>query len=172
MPDYTGKYFDGLGNHVTVWAATNPGPKTGQRPSILHDNMPGYGIVKFNKEDRTITMECWPQYVDPNDPSTGTMYEGWPKTIPMEDNYGREAVAYLPTFKIVGLTDPIIQVINQVKDEIVYTIRIKGTVWQPKIFATDSIYTVKVGESSGKMSIVRDVKPLEPGEDKSIDVTF
>ncbi len=93
MPNYTGQYLDGYGNKVTVWAAANPGADTGREPSILHDRMPGYGIARFDKKDRTITMEIWPRYANPKDPSTGGQYLGWPKTIDMYDNYGRKAAA-------------------------------------------------------------------------------
>ncbi len=86
MPPYTGQYKDGFGNHITVWAAANPNDPTGKEPRALHDNMPGYGIVKLNKSDRTITMECWPRYADPADPNTGSQYPGWPKTIKLGEN--------------------------------------------------------------------------------------
>ncbi len=86
MPPYTGQYKDGFGNHITVWAAANPNGPTGKEPRALHDNMPGYGIVKLNKSDRTITMQCWPRYADPTDPNTGSQYPGWPKTIKLGEN--------------------------------------------------------------------------------------
>ncbi len=81
MPDYTGQYKDGFGNYITVWAAANPDGATGAEPRALHDSMPGYGIVKLNKVNQTITMECWPRYADPDDPETGSQYPGWPRTI-------------------------------------------------------------------------------------------
>ena len=59
--DYTGEFYDGFGHPVTVYAATNPGRETGIEPVRLHDGMPGYGIVRMNKRDKTITMECWPR---------------------------------------------------------------------------------------------------------------
>jgi hypothetical protein len=54
----------------------------------------GYGIVRFNKADRTITFECWPRFVRMKD-GKKTQYAGWPITVPMEKNDGRE-VARLP----------------------------------------------------------------------------
>ena len=39
-------------------------------------------------------------------------YPGWPRTISQQDNYGRKAVAYLPTLKISGRVDPVIQVVD------------------------------------------------------------
>lgn len=148
MAPHLGEHRDAFGNFVTVYGATNPtgltGISTGVEPLALHDRMPGYGIVHFNKSDRTITMENWPRYADPSDPATGGQYEGWPKTIPMEANYGRQAVAYLPTIEVTGMVDPVVQVVDEASQEIVYTIRIQGTSFQPKVFRTGT-YTVHVG---------------------------
>jgi len=163
MPDYTGDFLDGLGNHVTVWAATNPRP-TGKSPAGLHDKMPGYGIVRFNKKKRTITMECWPRYADPADPKTGSQYEGWPKTVKQMDNYGRKAVCYLPKIEVSGTMNPVVQVIDQADSEVVYTLRISGNVFKPKVFKV-GLYTVKVGEpGTKKMKVFKDVHSLQEGE--------
>ncbi len=169
MPDYTGEYLDGLGNHVTVWAATNPGKKMGHKPAALHDNMPGYGIVRFNKPDRTITVECWPRF---SDPGKDRPYLGWPKTIDQLDNYGRKAVAYLPTLKIIGLTDPVVQIIEEASGEIVYTLRIKGDTFDPKVFAEGS-YTVKIGEpDEGKLRTLERVQSLKAKQGGTVFVKF
>jgi phosphodiesterase/alkaline phosphatase D-like protein/SAM-dependent methyltransferase len=164
MPDYTGQFLDGLGNHVTVWAATNAGKPTGKKPAELHDNMPGYGIVRLNKEKRTITMECWPRYANPADPKTGGQYLGWPKTIEQLDNYGRKAAGHLPTIKISDMTDPVVQVIDQENGEIVYTVRINGTSFRPKVFKAGT-YTIKVGElGTEKMKVLDNVKSIPSGK--------
>ncbi len=171
MPDYTGESLDGLGNHVTVWAATNPGKPTGREPAALHDRMPGYGIVRFNKAERTITMECWPRYADPSNPDE-QQYPGWPKTISQLDNYGRRAVAYLPTVKVSGMTDPVLQVIDEASGEIVYTLRIKGASFRPKVFR-DGVYTLKVGEpGTDKMKTLQGVQSLAPEKSRTIRVKF
>ncbi|MFN3484993.1 MAG: hypothetical protein ACK44W_05870, partial [Planctomycetota bacterium] len=98
-PEYTGKFHDGLGNKMTVWAVSNPS-KTGREPAELHDRAPGWGLVRFDKKKRTITMECWPRMIDPTDPAhAGLQYPGWPHTIHQLDNYGRAAAAWLPTLE-------------------------------------------------------------------------
>ena len=172
LPDYTGEYLDGLGNHVTVWAATNPGKTTGVRPAELHDKMPGYGIVRFNKPDRTITIECWPRYSDPTDPGTGGQYEGWPKTIDMEDNYGRKALAYLPTLSFSGLENPVVQVIDESDGDIVYTLRIIGTEYKPKVFKA-GLYTIHAGEpGTERMKTIEHVQSIKDGIEKILYVWF
>jgi alkaline phosphatase D len=143
-PPWAGDHLDGLRNKVTVHACTNP-RDTGREPADLHDRMPGYGIVRLNKLDRTITFECWPRFADPNDPSTGGQYEGWPVTIHQLDNDGRRPLACLPTIDVQGMTNPVIQIIDESNDEIVSTLRISGTMFQPKVFAP-GLYTIRVGE--------------------------
>jgi hypothetical protein len=144
MIEHTGEFRDGLGNHITVWAHTNP-RKMGKEPAWLHDKMPGYGIVRFRKKTRKITIECWPIFADPREPKTGGQYEGWPKTIDQLDCYGRKAVAWLPTIKVSGMTDPVVQVIDEANGETLYTLRIRGTSFRPKVFKAGT-YTLKVGE--------------------------
>ena len=144
-----GEHLDGLRNKVTVYGVTNPtsitGKSTGREPLELHDKMPGYGIVRLNKRTRQIRVECWPRYVDPADPRTGTQYPGWPRTISQRDNYGRRAVAHLPTLEITGMTDAVVQVVDESNNEIVYTLRITGTRFRPWVFKRGT-YTIRVGE--------------------------
>jgi len=171
MPEYTGQFFDGFGNRVTVWAATNPDGSVGREPAALHNGKPGYGIVRLDKQKRTITVECWPRYADPDNPRD-KQYLGWPKTIRQEDNYGRKAVAYLPTVEVKGLQDPVISVIEEDSGEVVYTLRIKGTSWRPKVFKWGR-YTLKVGDPDvGKMKTIKAVEALKPQEQARLEVVF
>ncbi|MDN5217418.1 alkaline phosphatase D family protein [Fulvivirgaceae bacterium BMA12] len=149
MPDNTGSYLDGFGNHITVYASTNPGKSMGVEPAELHDKMAGYGILKLNKSAQTYTMECWPRFADPENPATGGQYPGWPKTVDMMDNYAKKPVGHLPVLKIDGVDRPVVQVINEATSEVVYTLRIKGNDFQPKVFTTDS-YTVIIKDMEGE----------------------
>ena len=89
-----------------------------------------------------------------------------------EDNYGRKAEAYLPTIQVSGMRNPIVQVIDESNDEIVYTLRINGTSYRPKVFKKGK-YTVKVGEQdTGNMKILSSVQSLARGNSKSIKVKF
>lgn len=75
-PHYTGDFRDGFGNLMTVWAVANP-VRSGLQPASLYDRMPGYGIVRFDREAATITFECWPRWVDPRT-ADAAQYPGWP----------------------------------------------------------------------------------------------
>jgi alkaline phosphatase D len=147
-PPWLGRHMDGLGNRVTVYAVTNPTTSTGistdREPLELHDNMPGYGIVRFDKQARAITVENWPRHADPATPAAGGQYEGWPKTIPAEANYGRIASAFLPVIQSIGMTDPVIQVLSSSGD-LVYALRVAGTSFRPKVFEP-GLYTVQIGD--------------------------
>ncbi|MBN2450282.1 MAG: twin-arginine translocation pathway signal protein, partial [Lentisphaeria bacterium] len=143
LPDYTGEYLEGFGNRITVWAATNPGPM-GREPAWLHDKKPGYGIVRFRKSERTITIECWPRFSDPSRPGA-VQYDGWPKTVTQEDQYSRAAAAYLPKLEITGATDPVVQVLDEGNGEVVYTLRIRGANFRPKVFRPGT-YGLRIGE--------------------------
>ena len=113
-------------------------------PTPENYNAAGYGLIRFNKSTRKITMECWPRHVDVKSP-TAKQFPGWPVTIDQLDNYGRDAIAVLPAMKIDGPPNPVVQVIDEYLDEVVYTLRIKGNRFCPKVFK-EGIYTILVGE--------------------------
>ena len=167
---YTGDYLDGFGNHMTVHAVSNPAAR-GIEPANLYDRAPGYGIVRLNKQERTITIECWPRWEDPAKPDA-KQYTGWPITIAQADNYGREAAAYLPTLDVTGLPNPVVQVIDEANGEVAYTLRINGTSFRPKVFR-EGAYTLKVGEpDAGKMKTLTGVRAIPPERTEKIQVAF
>lgn len=136
-----GDHFDTFGNRVTCLAVANP---TAARNGgdKLTTRAAGFGIVRFNKKTRKITMECWPRNVDITAPGAKP-YPGWPITIEQTDNYGRKAVAHLPTLKITGAKNPVVKVIDESNGEWIYALRIKGETFQPKVFKKGT-YTIEV----------------------------
>ena len=166
---FTGDFLDGFGNRTSVYAHTNPRP-SGREPKELHDRMPGYGIVRFNNTTRDITMECWPRMIDPTDPKS-RQYTGWPRTINQLDNYGRNPVAWLPKLQTTGMESPIVQIIADDTKEIVYTLRIKGASFQPKVFKPGT-YTIKVGDPDrNKWNTVPRIKAAETSTD-TLDINL
>jgi hypothetical protein len=129
----------------------------------------GYGLVRFRKSDRTMTIECWPRHVDVTD-ADAKQYPGWPITIRQGDNYARAPLAYLPTIRVTGQEDPVVQVIDEYLQEIVYTIRIKGTTWRPKVFR-EGTYTVRVGEGESA-KVFRGIESVAADQEKTLDVAF
>jgi alkaline phosphatase D len=167
-PRYTGDYEDGFGNKMTVYAVSNP-TKSGREPALLHDLAPGYGIARLNRHTREISLEAWPRWADPS--ADGSPYVGWPVVFNQGDNYGREAVGHLPTLEVEGLVDPVVQVVNERSGEVVYTIRIRGTGFVPKVFDTGP-HTVIVGEpGTGNMQSFTGLEPTPERED-TLSVRF
>jgi hypothetical protein len=168
-----GKHLDGFGNYVTVYAVTNPTAftkvSTNREPLILHDKMPGYGIVRLDKDQRTITMECWPRYADPaNDQE---QYEGWPKIISQLDNFGKEAVDYLPTLQVEGSENPAVAIVNENTGELVYSIRMNSNSFKPKVFGPGS-YTLVVSDPEKEIEQVFSGISVPGTAEHTIDVNF
>ncbi len=156
----TGDYIEGLGNRVSVFAIGNPAEKNRPGPlNTLHDKSSGFGIVRFDKKKRNYTMECWRLQVDLSHPKPGDQFPGWPKTINMLENYGRAAVAHLPTLHCAGKKNPVVQVIDEANGKTVYTLRIIGDTFQPKVFH-DGAYTIRVGQpETNRWQVLTSVRP-------------
>ena len=142
---WTGDYEDGFGNKISMLAYANPDTFISrQRERLPTDNFgDGYGLVRFNKQTRTATMECWPRFADATKVDS-EQFPGWPLTFAMEDNDGRKAERYLPTLNFSGIKDPVVQVQQESTGEVLYTLRIDGTTYRPKVYAPGN-YTVRVG---------------------------
>ena len=70
------------------------------------------------------------------------------------------------------MTDPVVQIIDEASGEIVYTIRIKGTSFRPKVFK-DGLYTIKLSEpDTGQTRTLASVESLAPAEQRTIGVDF
>jgi len=69
---FTGNYFDGLGNRLTMYAYANV-----ESPAKLSD---GFGIIRFNKQEKSVTFESWDRFSDPSKKESKQM-TGWPRTI-------------------------------------------------------------------------------------------
>lgn len=164
--EHTGQYLDGLGNHITMYAYANP-TATREKYGPKDRGAAGHGLVRFNKRDRSVTMECWPRQADVTNPAH-KQYPGWPVTIKQEDNDGRIAVAYLPTLHIRGQVDPVVQIIRESDGEVLYTRRIQGTSCRPKVYARGR-YTIKVGEGD-RTRTLRGVQALDPDKTKTLKV--
>ncbi len=158
---FAGRYYDGFRNKVTMHAYANP--------TKANDNAAGYGIVRFDKSNRKITMECWPRHVDVSS-DDAKQFPGWPITIDQADNYGRQPIAYLPTLKILGVSDAVVTIIDEATQEVVYSLRIRGNTWRPKVFR-EAIYTVKI-EAKGKTKTVTGIQSVPVDDTGTLDIQF
>ena len=158
---FTGRYYDGLGNKLTMHAYANPTPH--------NDNAAGYGLIRFKKSTREITLECWPRHVDVSAPDA-RQFPGWPLTVTQDQNYNRGPLAYLPRLEVKGQEDPVVQVIDEYLGEIVYTLRINGTTWRPKVFK-EGTYTLRIGEGES-VKVIRGVEPIAEDDNRVLTVAF
>ena len=158
---FTGRFYDGMGNKLTMHAYANPTEE--------NYNAAGYGLVRFDKPTRRITIECWPRHVDVTEPGAKQV-PGWPITVSQFDNYNRAALAYLPELEIVGAEDPVVQVIDEYLGEIVYTVRINGSSWRPKVFR-EAVYTIKIRQGD-EVKVFRGVPSMGEDEEKRLRVEF
>ena len=166
-----GRYTDGLGNKVTLHAVANPEKEYRENVrAYLADKASGYGIVRFHKPQREITMEAWPILSDPGE-GDGAQYAGWPKTIAMEENDGRAARGYLPTLEVSGATDPVVQVVDEENDEVLYTLRIRGQTFRPKVFRAGGTYTVRASrEGETWQATTRGLTPAGEAEQRTTQI--
>ena len=74
----------------------------------------------------------------------------------------------MPTLKISGQTDPVVQVIDQHLNEVVYTIRIAGTEWRPKVFK-EGPYAIKISHGNKSVTL-NNVHSLEEGATKTLNI--
>ncbi|MFP6615331.1 MAG: hypothetical protein VCB26_02890 [Candidatus Hydrogenedentota bacterium] len=166
-PEYTGDHLDGFGNKVTLYAAANPDkrPASGDK---LTTRAAGFGIIRLNRANRKITMECWPRNTEIADPDA-KQYPGWPRTIDQTDNYARKPVAHLPTLNI-NKPNTLMKIINESTGEWIYTLRIQGKIHQPKVFAKGT-YTIEIGEGPTK-KIITGIQAKSLNDAKTLDINF
>ncbi|MEX2580832.1 MAG: hypothetical protein WD342_17365 [Verrucomicrobiales bacterium] len=133
---WTGDFEDGLGNKITMLAYANPEDRTDEKKRA-----DGHGLVRYDKKNRTITFECWDRWADA---STGEgQFPGWPITVKMEDNDGREKTHWLPALEFAEPA-PVVQVVAEADGEVLYTVRVRSDTFQPAVYAPGK-YTVKTG---------------------------
>lgn len=152
---WTGDYEDGLGNLITMLAYANPEDRTDELK-----RGDGHGIVRFNKKARTTTFECWPRFSSVKD-GDAAQYPGWPITVHMEDNDGRETTGTLPQLRFQGADTAVVQVIDESNDSVVYTVRSHRNVFTPRVYSSGP-FTVRVGKDR---PTAKEFTGLNPGND-------
>jgi hypothetical protein len=160
---WTGDFLDGLGNAITMLAYANPPDRKDEK-----QRADGYGIVRFDKSDRTITFECWPRFSDVTD-GDAAQFPGWPITVSMDDNDGRVAFGWLPEIQINGANNAVIQVVNETTGDVLYTVRSAGESFRPPVYE-DAAHTVKIGRDLPNQQTFEHLQPAKIGSTKKISV--
>lgn len=142
----TGEYRDAFGNLMTVWAIGNPEKEyRSGRINTLHDKSSGYGIVRFNKNNQTIDMECYRLQIDADRLKEGDQFPGWPLRIHLTDNDGRKPIGFLSEFVVESVKNAVVKLFSESDGRLVYAMRIQGNRFRPWVFAEGS-YKVQMGD--------------------------
>lgn len=137
----TGDFIDHFGHPMNVLAVKN-GSHQPRKETMenMTDKASGFGMVRFDKKQRTITCECWPF-----DSIGAAQFPTWPVKSSERDQYGRSAKAHLPTLKITDSESAVVEVIDAKSGELVYALRLNSAEWQPHVFA-EGDYNLRISE--------------------------
>ena len=76
----------------------------------------------------------------------------------MNQNDGRQVKGWLPRLNFTK-SNPVVQVINDKSKEVLYTIRVSGKNFQPKVYSSDP-HSVRVGRDTPKNQVISKTKPV------------
>jgi hypothetical protein len=155
-PSFLGDFKDSFGHPMRVLSCANP--RVEFRRDLLDretDKAAGFGVVRFDKDQRTVTVECWPLLNDPMEGGAQT----WPVSVAQLDSYGAKQAGLLPKLEVSGSDKPIVQVVSEKDGEVVYTLRAPESTWQPFVFEAGK-YTVRVSDpESGRSAELTGLEP-------------
>ncbi|MEL4308203.1 alkaline phosphatase D family protein [Joostella sp. CR20] len=164
-PVFLGDHIDGFGNKISVYGAGNP-YQTNLEPSVLYNRATGYGLVTFNKKDRSIKTECWPRFVDVKT-NREEQYPGWPITVQQYDCYSKSEEYFLPEIKITSFEEiPLVKLYSA--DELVYAYRPNSAKFSLKTFKK-GMHTVELYFEVENKTIKHQFKALKENK-KSVKV--
>jgi len=168
--DIFGDFTDHFGHPMTVLAVKNgPAKPSAEIIQNLIEKTSGFGLVRFDKTKRSITIECWPFGSDFGKPGAA-QFDTWPVVTTQLDQYARKATAQLPKLQITGAKNPLVEVIDE-KGELVHALRVQTREWQPLVFA-EGKYSIRVSDPErGKSATLKDlVATKENTETLPVDV--
>lgn len=160
---WTGDYEDGLGNFISMLAYANP-----EDPSDEQRRSDGFGVARFDKPKRTITFECWPRFANVSD-GDQAQFPGWPITVTMRDNDGRQPVGWLPEVRIAGAPNAVVQVIEESTGDVLYTVRSESATFHAPVYSEGS-YTLKIGTSFPDAQTFTSLKPAKQDSQEPIRI--
>jgi len=158
----TGKYTDAFGNKNYVYAIGNPGKNTIDRDSRYNHaqiRSSGFGMITFDKDERTIKMDAWRFQADVENPNpVRDQFPGWPHTISQFDNFGKGTVNLLPMVE-VNKPNQLIEVRKTSNNALIRIFRMKGNSFQVGLHHPGT-FDIKVGEGEN----VKEIKGLSTQE--------
>lgn len=147
---WTGDFLDGLGNRISMLAYANPVDVNDER-----QRADGYGLIRFDKRQRTITFECWPRFADAK---VDQPFPGWPMTIGFAENDGRVPTGWLPELIFDDAERPVVQVAAEPAGEVIYTVRVASSRFQPPVYAPGQ-YSIRIGRNRPDGPLLSQLSP-------------
>ena len=162
---WTGDYLDGLGNRIHMMAYANP-----ENPKDETKRADGFGVVRFDKKQRTITFESWPRFVSVEE-GDAAQFPGWPITVNMSDNDGRQVWGYLPELKIKGIKRPVIRITNMDTGQVLYTIRAPSNSFRPAVYSPGR-YQAEIGNDTPDRFSIKELMASKNASGRSIELNL
>ncbi len=160
---WTGNFLDGLGNKIQMIAYANP-----QDVSNEKQRGDGFGVARFHRKRRQVTLECWPRYAKVED-GDASQYAGWPITLDLRQNDGRKVVGYLPEITVAGCEQPVIQVLLESTQEILYTVRMPKNRFRAPVYSDDT-FTVNIGKDQPTWTAFRKLRRTSEEEGSALEI--
>ncbi len=149
---WTGDFLDGLGNKISMMAYANPEDLQDERKRA-----DGYGLARFDKVKRTVRFECWPRFSNASQ-GDQAQFPGWPITVSMAGNDGRKVSGYLPELFFDNAEQPVVQVIEDASGEVLYTVRVNNSIFQPHVYSTGK-HSVRAGFDKPTELVLDGIEP-------------
>ena len=127
----------------------------------------GRGYIQISPEERRITYnrEAGPKH-------SAKSVSGWPIACEHSADYDRDHVGYLPPLEVTGISNAVTQVTNEEDGALLYELRMQGSIFLPRVFATGQ-YTLIVGDpATGRSHKFQNLSPLPLGSVAPIRVAF
>ncbi|WP_017930697.1 alkaline phosphatase D family protein [Robiginitomaculum antarcticum] len=165
----TGDYMDNFGLPMTVIAFNNGSKKPRENKLLkLEDRGSGLGIVKFNKPEQSITVQCWSML---SDPAKDAQFNSFPVTVKMMDSFVPDNAGYLPPITVKGASKPVFQLVDAATKDIIYTVRSQKPTFRPMADSTGTYQVVVSDPETGKRAVLDALKTVSNGSEP-ISVTL
>ncbi len=170
----TGAYMDAFGNKNYVYAVGNPADDTRSEKRYERAQLTssGFSLVRWDKDNRTIDIEAFRFLADSIDPqSKDNQFPGWPLTVSQRECGGHPTGLFLPTLKVEGLENPVVEIVREDSGEIESVVRITGREFRPFVYSP-GLFTIRIGDpASGRWEAVTGIASgADTGE--SITIKF
>ena len=144
--------MDPFGHPTFVYAIGNPEDYTrsADRYERAQKRSSGYGVIRFDTENRTITAEAYTFLADHSDgDSQSGQFPGWPHTINQTENNGRNIAWKLKEIQL-NPEKEYVQVISEKTGKLEYSIRPKESSFIPWAYSKGTFIVRIINEETGE----------------------